>query len=163
MRGFLLASVSGILFGVAALPALAADLNLSGTWQVDPSRSQLFEGAATKVVIDQQSNQVKFERWARERDGRDVESSFTCTIGGQTCDFVEGRHHSKVSLWWSGSSLVLLKTDGEGDRTTTERTFTLSPDGKTLTMQFSNVANSNENRKLVFVPAAASSPKSATS
>lgn len=163
MRSLLLASAVGAVFLASALPGRAADLNLSGTWQIDPAQSQVFDGAATKVVIDQHANEVKFQKWSRERDGQEMESSFSCTVGGPACDFVEGHHHSKVSLWFSGSSLVVLKTDGPRDRTTTERTFTLSPDGKTLTMQFSNVATGGDNRKLVFVQAGSGSAKPAVS
>ncbi len=141
---------AGTLLLTSSFPALASELNFSGTWQVNAAQSQTFEGAATKVVIDQQGNQISFKKWTRERDGQLEESSFTCAIGGVTCDYTEGKHHSKVSLWYDGSSLVMLKTDGPRDRETTERSFTLSSDGKSLTMQFSNVAGGNNKKKLVF-------------
>jgi hypothetical protein len=45
---------------------------------------------------------------------------------------------------------MMAKTNGESHDSTTERTFTLSPDGKTLTVEFTNYSGSGKPEKLVF-------------
>ena len=62
-----------------------------------------------------------------------------------------------MSLWYDGSALMMLKTNGPKEDETTERRLQLSPDGKTLTVQFTNLAGNSKPETLVFTKEAASS------
>ena len=82
---------------------------------------------------------------------------FTCPVDGTQCKLDENGHQAKVSLWYDGSALVVLKTDGPKEDETTERKLELSPDGKTLTVHFTNLAGNDKPETLVFTKEAASS------
>lgn len=92
---------------------------------------------------------MKFKRVVQE-SGRSVVSQFNCKIGGEQCEFDEGAHKSKVSLWYDGKTLVILKTDGPKEDEVTQWQLTLSPDGKTLTVSMTHIVPSESPEKLEF-------------
>lgn len=100
----------------SALPAADDRPQLSGTWQLNPSKSKLDSPVASIELTIQQGakDRIQFTRTVRLPDGKDAVSSFECTSGGPDCAFDEGGHKSKVSLWYQGAELVILKTDGPG-------------------------------------------------
>lgn len=159
MRGMLLAlAVTAAPFFLIAPAAKAAGTpDFSGNWRLDPAKSQETNGAVVTLAIQNESGKINYERTVRERDGRQMVARFTCSADGSQCNLDENGHKAKVSLWYDGSALVMLKTDGPKDDETTERRLELSPDGKTLTVEFTNVAGSDKPEKLVFTKEAASS------
>lgn len=140
-----------------ALLAAAGPPDFSGNWRLDPSKSQETNGAVITLSIQNDAGKMKYERIVRERDGRQVTARFTCSVDGTQCDLDENGHKAKVSLWYDGSALMMLKTNGAKEDETTERRLELSPDGKTLTVQFTNLAGNNKPEKLVFTKEATSS------
>lgn len=159
MRGMLLAlavmAVPFLMIAPAAANAAAPDF--TGNWRLDPAKSQEANGAVVTLAIQNESGKINYMRTLRERSGRQVVARFTCAVGGSQCKLDENGHQAKVSLWYDGSALMILKTDGPKEDETTERKLELSPDGKTLTVHFTNFAGNDKPETLVFMKEAASS------
>ncbi|HEX3683555.1 MAG TPA: hypothetical protein VHU83_13540 [Bryobacteraceae bacterium] len=140
-----------------AVARAAAAPDFSGNWRLDPAKSQEANGAVITLAIENESGKLNYMRTVRERSGRQIVARFTCAADGSQCNFDENGHKAKVSLWYDGSALMILKTDGPKEDETTERKLELSPDGKTLTVHFTNLAGSDKPETLVFTKEAASS------
>jgi hypothetical protein len=151
----LAAAPSVMIAGTAANEAAPPDF--SGNWRLDATKSPEANGATITVAIQNEAGKINYQRTERERSGRELTARFTCAIGGTQCDMDENGHKAKVSLWYDGSALMILKTNGPKEDETTERRLQLSPDGKTLTVQFTNLDGSNKPETLVFTKEAASS------
>lgn len=140
-----------------AVRAAAGPTDFSGNWRLDPAKSQDTNDTAVTLAIQNDSGKIKYERTVRERNGRQLVARFTCTADGTQCNLDENGHKAKVSLWYDGSALMILKTNGAKEDETTERKLALSPDGQTLTVEFTNLAGSGKPEKLVFTKEAATS------
>jgi hypothetical protein len=160
MRGVLLALavMAASFFTIAPTAGKAAGTSdFSGSWRLDQAKSQETNGAMVTLAIQNESGKIHYERTLRERNGKQIVARFTCPADGTQCDFDENGHKAKVSLWYDGSALMILKTSGPKDDETTERRLELSTDGQTLTVQFTNLAGSDKPETLVFTKKAASS------
>lgn len=139
------------LLSLLASSARAAAPDFSGNWVLDPAKSEDAKGLTIALAIQDAAGKINFQRTIHERDGHQIQSSFTCAPNGEACDFDENGHKAKVSLWYDGSVLMMAKTGGRAEAATTERKFELSPDGKTLTIEFTNYSTDGKAQKLVFV------------
>lgn len=119
--------VSGCAYGRAA-----GRPTYSGHWELDSARSPSADAAAIFLVIKDESNKITYQRSLTTRDGKKLDVHFACPVDGTQCDLVENGHKASVSLWYDGSALMILKTNGPKRDSTTERRLELSPDGKTL-------------------------------
>ena len=139
--------------------ALAAGNNqdFSGTWRLDTAKSHATDVESATLAIQNESGKINYERTVKERNGRQGVARFTCTVGGAECDFDENGHKAKVSLWYDGAALMILKTGGPREDETTERRLELSPDGQTLTVHFTNLAGNDKPETLVFTKQAQAS------
>ncbi len=141
------------LFAAPLLPSLAlaadnATPNFTGTWQVDTAKSADHSENITLNIQDD-SNKLTLVRHVHERDGKEVISHFSCPINGSQCEFDEGDHKGKGSTWRDGASLVVLESDGPKDDSSAEWQMQLSPDGKTLNVQY-NLLATDKTEKRVF-------------
>jgi hypothetical protein len=154
MRSILypLGSLMALVCLVAAPAAVAASdhPDISGTWQLDPARSKNLESTSGTLTIQEDGGKLTYQRSLQGGNGKSLEAQFACTTDGADCKLKENGHTSKVSLWYNGPTLMMLKTNGPKNSETTERSFQLSPDGQTLTVHFSNLANSSDSAVLVF-------------
>jgi hypothetical protein len=135
-------STSSMVLALFAAPLLvcASDQpNFSGVWKLDPAQSPSVNGAMITLVIKDESGKISYERSMRQADGKQMVLRFTCSSGGSNCDSDENGHKAKVSLWYNGPALMILKTDGPKQDATTERKLELSPDGNTLKVEFTNL------------------------
>lgn len=139
------------LFAAAGTP------DFTGTWHLDAARSQETNGTVVQLSIQNEGGKMKYERVVREPNGRQLVARFACPVDGTQCDFDENGEKAKVSVWYDGPALVILKTNGPKQDATTERRLDLSPDGQTLTVDFTNLAGNDKPIKLVFTKEAASS------
>jgi hypothetical protein len=133
---------SSMVLALLAAPLLtvASDQpNFSGTWKLDPAKSPGVNGATITLHIKDEAGKISYERIVQQTDGKQTVARFTCSPGGSNCDFDENGHKAKVSLWYNGPALVILKTGGPKEDTTTERKLELSSDGNTLKVQFTNL------------------------
>jgi hypothetical protein len=138
----------------APLLTIASDQpNFSGTWKLDPARSPGVNAATIMLNIKDEAGKISYERTMKQTDGKQAVAHFTCSPGGSNCDFDENGHKAKVSLWYDGPALMILKTGGPKEDATTERKLELSTDGNTLKVQFTNLdpAKSDKPETLVFM------------
>ncbi len=144
LNGVTLALVSGGL-------CLAMDaVDFSGHWQLDAAKSKTGSERTVSIDLAEKGNQVTFTRVFDDHDGKQVTATFTCAVGSQDCDFVENGHKAKVSLWYNGPELVVLKTDGEKHDSTVEWHLKLSDGGKTLNVNREIMEPADQTEKLVF-------------
>lgn len=62
----------------------------------------------------------------------------------------ENGHKAKVSLWYNGAALMILKTNGPKEDAMIERKLELSSDGNTLNVQFTDLDKDSKPQVLVF-------------
>lgn len=139
------------LLAWVALASAATPPDFTGKWMLDPQRSQDTNGATIELTIREKSGKMDYNRLLRERDGKQVKTTFKCTPGAKWCKLDENGHKAKVSLWYVGPVLFMAKTGGPSHDATTERKFELSPDGKTLTVEFNNYSGTGKTQKFVFI------------
>jgi hypothetical protein len=96
------------------------------------------------------SNKLKMVRIVKGKDGKEVTSQFVCGTGGTECEYDEGGHKAKVSVWYNGPALVVLKTEGLKENASDEWTMKLSPDTHTLTVALEHIDPTGKEETLVF-------------
>ena len=129
---------------------MAGGVDFTGHWQLDQSKSKPGPERTLSVEIEQQGEKVTFVRQYQDHDGKSATARFTCAVGANSCDFDDNGHKAKVSLWYNGPELVILKTDGEKHDNTVEWHMRLGSDGKTLNINREIIAPSDEKEALVF-------------
>jgi len=134
-----------VLFSASAGPP-----NFSGAWQLNAAKSQAVEGQAIALTIQDSSGKINFTRVVRDKDGKEETSQFACQTGGNQCDFDESGRKAKVSLWYDGPSLQILKTDGPKEDAVTQWSLKLSPDGNTLTIELDHIDPTDKKQTMVF-------------
>jgi hypothetical protein len=150
MRCFTWALVLAAPFFTRLLLADSGNPNFTGAWQMDATKSQVVDGRLVTLTIENVSNKLKMIRVVREKDGKEVTSQFVCGTGGTECEYDEGGHKAKVSVWFNGSALVVLKTDGLKEDASDEWTMKLSPDTHTLTVALEHIDPTSAEETLVF-------------
>jgi hypothetical protein len=124
--------------------------NFTGAWQMDAAKSQVIDGRLVTLTIENVSNKLKMVRVVRDKDGKEVTSQFICGTGGTECEYDEGGHKAKVSVWYNGPALVVLKTEGLKEDASDEWTMKLSPDTHTLTVALEHIDPTSKEETLVF-------------
>jgi hypothetical protein len=135
---------------VAGLCVAADKVDFTGHWQLDAPNSKSVSEKTLSVDIVQSGSQVKFTRVFQNQDGKEATGKFTCTVGGTDCEFVDNGHKAKVSVWFNGPELVVLKTDGDKHDSTVEWHLQLSDGGKTLKVNREIMEPGDQTEKLVF-------------
>lgn len=134
-----------------ALPLRANDKpTLTGDWQLDAAKSQIQDGKTMTLSIDNSSPKIKMVQVVRDKDGKELTYEFTCEAGGGECQFDDAGHKAKVTLWYSGPSLVVLTTEGPKEDASNEWTLKISPDQKTLTLELEHIDPAGKVETLVF-------------
>lgn len=123
--------------------------NLAGAWEMDPAKSQVEDGRVVSLTIENVSNKIKMIRVVRGKDGKEATSQFVCATIGTECDFDDAGYKAKVSVWYNGPALVVLKTNGPKEDASDEWTFKLS-DAKTLTVDLEHIDPTSKDETLVF-------------
>ena len=131
---------------VFVLPGAAQDRpDLSGTWKLDASRSQLHSGKAAGAtwVIRESDNAINI---AESEDGSNKKIELQCTTDGKECK-VAGEK-ATASFWYNGPLLVEMET--KGDHVMRYR-MKLSEDHKTLTVETTSIVpKGDQDDTLVF-------------
>lgn len=164
--------LAAIAVAAFALPSLAQDSKLNGTWKLNASKSdfgQFPAGGDETDVITVSGNDFKQQVTASGQNGTQTYTR-SCTADGKEVALSpdDPRGHlgritlSKIQCAWDGNSLVFTETASlRGSDLTDRLTFIPSADGKTMTMtSHITSATMNGDRKLVYDAAdtAASSP-----
>jgi hypothetical protein len=134
----------GLLYGDAPKPKLA------GTWELDPAKSKLEHGgAAIELTVADAGGKLQLTKTVRAADGKEAVSKFDCAPAGPECPYDEAGHKSKVSLWFQGSDLAILKTDGATDDEVSQWTLKLR-DPDTLEITISHITPGGADETMVF-------------
>ena len=133
-----------ILFcGLMVLAVLAQDTdrpNLAGKWQIDPARSE-GGGGATLSIEARDDDSLHYV--LQSHNGGTAE--FDCTTDGRECAMTDGGRKAKVSLWYSGDSLMVMETRGSS---VVKRKLTVT--GSMLQMDVIPIVPQGKPDKLVF-------------
>jgi hypothetical protein len=127
------------------LCSFAAKPDFSGQWTLNESKSNLGEGrifSAANMKVTQEGNTLTIERTRTGRNGEARTTSETLTMDGKE-NISEGENRtSSTTVTWSeeGSTLTIkskrgFNRQGETFEMNTTETWSLSGDGKTLTIQ----------------------------
>ncbi len=141
-------ALCGAMLGTAMLSAQTP--NLAGNWQMDVSKSQVADGRSVSMAIATVANKIKLGATVRDKDGKETSVEFTCAADGKECELNEGGHKSKMSMWFSGDSLNVAKTDGPPGDVVNEWKLQMSAQGKVLTLTVSHVDPTAPDETLVF-------------
>ena len=134
--------LSCALFLMNSSAAVAQDVNYSGTWQLDKGKSTLSGRMAeslvssTMVITQKGVNlAIKSEMKYGERERT---SEMELKIGGEQVELESRRGTSKAQAKWSDDkkNLIIVSERQFGNRgtSTSTETYSLSKDGKTLTV-----------------------------
>jgi hypothetical protein len=166
-----------------ALPSLAQDSNLNGTWKLNVAKSNFgqFPPPTSETDTITVSGNA-FKQQFTSVSARGTQNGLrSCTIDGKEVNLTPDDPRvqlgaiklSKMQCSWEGKAVVFLETANfNGGELTDKLTFTPSDDGKTMTMD-SHItsATMNGDRKLVYdaadpsaaaAPAVGASPTAAT-
>ena len=122
---------------------------LAGTWELDAAKSQLEHSPGTvELVIQDASAKIQLTRTTHTPEGKELVGKFECAAGGPDCAFDEAGHKSKVSLWYQGPALIILKTDGPSDDEVTQ--WTLKLDKGALQIEVSHITPAGKTDTMVF-------------
>ena len=139
--------VAGILLVGSAAYAQAP--KMAGTWEMDPAKSQVSDGRTVVLVIESVNNKIKLSATTRDKAGQEIHSEFTCAPDGKECEFTEGGHKSKMSMWFAGEALNLAKTDGPPGDVVNEWKLQTSQ-GSVLTLVVTHIDPQGADETLVF-------------
>jgi hypothetical protein len=149
--------------------AVWAKTDFSGAWALNESKSELgeqngpgggrFRGFnAGKMTITQTEDQMVIERTMKNRDGEDVTNKETYTLDGKEC-VNESRGGEKTTVCkWSADgktltmeSLRVINRDGNSMEMKSVEIFSLSADGKVLSMDITSNSPRGERKvKLAY-------------
>jgi hypothetical protein len=153
MRNFVL-SITGILL-FAALTASAGEdkPDLSGKWKLKQDASEA--GQTNKdllLVIEEKGDDIHVKE-TRGSGSKDATSDFTCATMGKECAMQDGGDKAKVSVYYNGPVLVVLKTHGRKGDAVEKRRLSLSAAGDSLTVEVIHIEPAGKAEKLVFAKA----------
>jgi len=155
-----------VLFAVVSLSllsgSLSAQADFSGTWAFNESKSTLGEGpmmSATSMTVNQQENLISIDLVQPSFEGGEMKRSEKYTLDGKE-SVNEGMMGSSVKTITSWSEdkkelrfakTIAFEMDGEKMEMKLDDAWTLSDDGKTLTVKSSMQSDWGEmNTALVY-------------
>ena len=153
-----------ISFAIAALalPSLAQDSRLNGTWKLDSAKSnfgQFPPPTSETDTLTVKGNEFKQESTSVTARG-EQKAMRSCTVDGKEVNLTPDDTRvqlgaiklSKMQCSWEGNAVVFLETASlNGSALTDKLTFSPSDDGKTMTMDSHiTAAQPFSDRKLVY-------------
>lgn len=133
----------------AVLPADSQGAPFTGTWEMNATKSQISDARSTALVIQQVGDKIKIAATTKKGDSS-IATEFTCPTNGKECEFDEGGHKSKISLYFNGPALEIFKTDGPDTDSASQWNMQVGPDGKSLTIAVSHILPAGKDETLVF-------------
>ena len=135
--------------------------DFSGTWTLDESKTDFGEGphfAAHQLVVSQNENELTVERSSTGRNGREFKFTSDYKLDGQQHDLEMGNRTAKVTAAWMNSgkevqidTKMKFERNGETIEFNSIENWSLSEDGKTLTINLKTKSSRGESQqKLVY-------------
>jgi hypothetical protein len=149
--------------------SLTAQVNFSGTWAFNESKSKFGEGGpggpggpgmgGTAIVVKQDANNLSVERTMRGRDGEEMKMTEKYTLDGKVCentmmmDMVR-----KSTVTWSAdkksitiASSMTFDRGGESREMKQSETWRLGDDGKTLMIESTRPTREGDSMNITMV------------
>jgi len=145
----------GVFAGLVATCFMAGLLSaqttpVGGSWQMDLARSHVNDGRTVALTFASVASKLKVTSLVHTKGGSDVTTEFVCTTDGKECEFEEGGHKSKVSMWFLDRVLNVCKTEGPPGDVVNEWKAEPSSDGKTLNLTITHLEPEAAAETLVF-------------
>ena len=127
-------------------PAQTFQTDFSGTWKLNESKSELGQygarGVASKIMIEQKKDMVSLAKTANNFQGEEATTTEILSFDGkETESLVFGSAKRKAKLKWSSdgqnmlvSATIAFEREGQTFDISSTETWSLSSDGKTLTV-----------------------------
>ena len=154
---------------VAFAASLAAKPNFSGTWTLNVSKSDfgMLPGPTSRTDVIEHNDPVLKDTVKQETQQGPQNVTLNYTTDGKEATNEQGPMTVKSNLSWDGDNLVVdSKTSLQGNDVTIKQVWTLSADGKTLTINahLAAAALGETDQKFVFEKGGAGSaaPTTAT-
>jgi hypothetical protein len=143
LRFMLLLIAPALLLSYALAPER---VNLSGTWNLNESKSELgnfVRFTTRKIKVEQKDDAIIISKTSPSRSGEDVTTIETLSFDGKESEStVFGSSKKKSTAKWSedGKSFnvnytIALERNGETNNINGTETWTLTNDGKSLSLQ----------------------------
>jgi hypothetical protein len=155
MRTTLILGACAMLSAMSASAQTASKPKFHGKWTLDSQKSDLkvIKLASSTLVIDQDKPaELSFRQNHKLADSSERVLEFKCATVGKECQYKVGSETATMSLFYSGPMLVGFERLGTNGQTVNRYEMTLSDDGKTLTLELSQLEPQRpEKDKLVYV------------
>ena len=153
--------LSVIMFSAVSTGAFAGNVNFSGDWKLNESKSNLgqFNRAAKSMKIQGNVESIAIQRVSTNRAGEAVTTDEKLTFDDkETESTVFGNSKKKSKAKWSDDgkkltvkSVIVFDRNGEKMEIKTTEVWTLSDDGKTLTIESTSESPQGSNTtKMVY-------------
>jgi hypothetical protein len=140
--------LTALLAGAWAPGRAATHPNLSGTWALDTSHSEIHDSKlkSETLAIQQQEDAVKMAEDTNE-GGKAKKLQFQCLADGSSCKANDG----SVMVYYNGPELIVVEMRHNNSNVIKKR-LKPSDDGKTLSMDVIHIApEGQKNETLTFV------------
>jgi hypothetical protein len=138
--------LSATLFLLLASAGLFAQVNFTGTWAFNESKSNFgnsqFRFAATAMTVVQNGNDMTVESTMPSRDGGDMKTNDKYTLDGKVCENPMFNSVRKSTLTWSEdkssltiASVMNFERDGQSQEFKITAIWKLAEDGKVLLIE----------------------------
>ncbi|MFN7997873.1 MAG: hypothetical protein U0Q18_29910 [Bryobacteraceae bacterium] len=120
------------------LGSIQAKSNFTGTWKMDPAKSDLKSGPAPEARLDRITYEEPNLKDTITQSMRGRESTYDMnysTDGTATTNLVRGNQMKSVARWEGEELVVDTKGSVAGRGVTFKDRWSISADGKTLTLQ----------------------------
>ncbi len=124
--------ICGALLTTGIALAEGSNPNLTGSWQMDSAKSHVADGRIMTLSIVHKTDNIKVEGFVVDKTGAKTDIHFDCKADGSNCDFMEGTHKSKMSVWSAAGTVTACKTEGPSGDAVTEWHMKLTPDKNLL-------------------------------
>ncbi|MBN2612668.1 MAG: hypothetical protein JXB00_14020 [Bacteroidales bacterium] len=144
------------LFLTAAIKS--QNLDFTGTWKLNEAKSEMGEGrfrsTSNQITIVQSENKLTLEKVFVRPSGEEFKSTETYTLDGKECTntvFGDREKKSTASRTEDGNALIIksvmvFERGGEQMTVNTSETWSLSGDGKTLTIDYASASPRGERK-----------------
>ncbi len=150
MSGYWLSAALILVFTPGAIALADNPPELAGHWQLDAAHSNPGDADTRALDVTQNGKDVSVTRTYMGERGKQMTETFKCTVGGGECHLIDGdTRNAQVSFWYDGSSLVMLKTEGDRRDSTVEWHFQLKDDN-TLQVSREVIEPTDKKETLVF-------------
>jgi hypothetical protein len=138
--------LSATLFLLLVSAGLFAQVNFTGTWAFNESKSNFgnsqFRFAATAMTVVQNGNDMTVESTMPSRDGGDMKTNDKYTLDGKVCENPMFNSVRKSTLTWSEdkssltiASVMNFERDGQSQEFKITAIWKLAEDGKVLLIE----------------------------